>query len=288
MAEIVSNELLGPNVYKLRLRAPKIARKRRAGQFVIVRVYEGGERIPLTIADSDLEAGTITLIVQAVGRSTQMLCRLAVGQAVLDLAGPLGHPTHIEKVGRVVVIGGGIGTAVALPIAQAMKAAGNDVTAVIGGRSREFVILESEMARAADRVIVCTDDGSAGRKGLVTDVLRGLIEAGEKIDQVFAIGPLPMMDAVCAVTRGPAIRTYVSLNPIMIDGTGMCGGCRVSVGGQVKFACVDGPEFDGHQVDFAELRNRLAAFREMEGESRRQFEDECRMDAAARKLKDAP
>jgi len=286
MFELVSNQVIAPNVHQVRLRAPKIATKRRAGQFVIVRTGPGGERVPLTIADSDPVAGTITLVVQAVGRSTKMLCELQPGQYVRDVAGPLGQPTHIEYVGRVVVIGGGIGTAVALPIAKAMKAAGNQVTAVIGGRSREFVILEAEMAAVAERVLVCTDDGSYGRRGLVTDVLQDLLAAGEKIDLVVAIGPLPMMQAVCDLTRGPGIRTYVSLNPIMIDGTGMCGGCRVTVGGQVKFACVDGPEFDGHAVDFVELRSRLSAFREQEAESRRQYEESCRMDAAARKLKD--
>ena len=287
MFEIVSNEVIGPSVHKLQLLAPKIAAKRRAGQFVIVRVAEGGERIPLTIADSDPAAGTITLVVQAAGRSTRVLCDLPVGGSVRDVAGPLGQPTHIEKVGHVVVIGGGIGTAVALPIARAMAAAGNQVTAVIGGRSREFVILESEMSQTSERVLICTDDGSYGRRGLVTDVLSELLASGPPMDLVVAIGPLPMMQAVCEVTRKPGIRTYVSLNPIMIDGTGMCGGCRVSVGGKVRFACVDGPEFDGHAVDFAELRSRLSAFREMEGQSRREHEEACRLEAAAGKLKES-
>lgn len=286
MFEIVSNEPIGPSIHRIRVRAAKIARKRQAGQFVIVRAYDGGERIPLTIADSDADEGTITLIVQAVGRSTQLLCRLAVGDSVLDLAGPLGHPTHIETVGRVIVIGGGIGTAVAMPIARAMHAAGNEVWSVIGGRSRELVILEDEMAAATDRVIVCTDDGSHGRKGLVTDPLKELIAAGETIDLVVAIGPVPMMQAVCEVTRAPGIRTLVSLNPIMIDGTGMCGGCRVTVGGKTRFACVDGPEFDGHAVDFAELRNRLSGFRDLESEARRQYEHECRLESEADRLKD--
>jgi len=285
MFEIVSNERIGPLVYKLQVRAAKIARKRRAGQFVIVRVTEQGERVPLTIADSDSQAGTITLIVQAVGRSTTMLCQLQTGESIRDVVGPLGHPTHIENFGRVVIVGGGIGTAVALPIVGAMKAAGNDVSAIIGGRSRELIILEKETARVADRVIVCTDDGSYGRKGLVTEALGELIDQGERIDLVVAIGPVPMMQAVCELTRAPGIRTEVSLNPIMIDGTGMCGGCRVTVGGQRRFACVDGPEFDGHQVDFTELRNRLGAFRDMEAEARGQFEEFCRLDEQVRKLK---
>jgi len=286
MFEIVSNERIGPSIHKLRVRAPKIARKRQAGQFVIVRAHADGERIPLTIADSDPDEGSITLVVQAVGRSTTMLCRLGVGQAILDVAGPLGRPAHIERVGRVLVIGGGIGTAVAMPIAKAMKAAGNEVWATIGGRSSDHVILEDEVGRIADRIIICTDDGSQGRHGLVTDALKDLLDAGEPIDLVVAIGPLPMMQAVCDMTRSPGIATMVSLNPIMIDGTGMCGGCRVTVGGRTRFTCVDGPEFDGHQVDFTELRRRLGAFHEMEHEARRMYEDQCRLDAEIERTKD--
>lgn len=284
MFEIASNERIAPLVHKLQVRAAKIAGKRRAGQFVIVRVTEQCERVPLTIADSDPQAGTITLVVQAVGRSTTILCQLRAGESIRDVVGPLGRPTHIENFGRVVIVGGGIGTAVALPIVGAMKAAGNHVSAIIGGRSRELIILEKETARLADRVIVCTDDGSYGRSGLVTEALQELIDQGPQIDLVMAIGPLPMMQAVCELTRAPGIRTEVSLNPIMIDGTGMCGGCRVTVGGQRRFACVDGPEFDGHQVDFTELRNRLSAFRDMEAKARGQFEEFCRLDEQARKL----
>ena len=288
MFEIASNERIAPLVHMLRVRAAKIARKRRAGQFVIVRVTEQCERMPLTIADSDPEAGTITLVVQTVGRSTTILCQLQAGESILDVVGPLGRPTHIENFGRVVIIGGGIGTAVALPIAGAMKAAGNQVSAIIGGRTGELVILEKEIRRIADRVMVCTDDGSYGRSGLVTDALRELLEEGQRIDLVLAVGPVPMMEAVCRMTRGPGIRTVVSLNPIMIDGTGMCGGCRVTVGGQRRFACVDGPEFDGHQVDFVELRRRLSAFRGMESQARGQFEEFCRLDEQARKLEGRP
>ncbi len=276
MFEIVSNELIGPQIYRLRVRAAKIARKRRPGQFVIVRAAENAERVPLTIADSDPEAGTISLVIQAVGQATKQLVALRPGEGIRDVAGPLGHPTHIEKFGRVVVVGGGIGTAVAMPIAQALKAAGNEVVAIIGGRSREFVILEYELRQIADRLIICTDDGSYGRKGFVTDALTELL-ASEQFDLAVAIGPVPMMEAVCNVTRPPAIPTVVSLNPLMIDGTGMCGGCRVTVGGQTKFACVDGPEFDGHQVDFVGLRSRLGAFRDQEQEAHKQLDEKCRL-----------
>jgi ferredoxin--NADP+ reductase len=288
MFEVVANETIAPSVHLLRVRAAKVARKRQAGQFVIVRTGEGAERIPLTIADSDPAEGTITLVVQAVGRSTQALCRLRAGQGISDLAGPLGRPTHVEKFGRVLVIGGGIGTAVAMPIAKAMKEAANEVVAIIGGRSREFVILEDRLRRIADRVVVCTDDGSYGQKGFVTDALKALLEAGEKFDLVVAIGPLPMMEAVCRMTGERRLATVVSLNPIMIDGTGMCGGCRVTVGGQTKFTCVDGPEFDGLQVDFAELRKRLGAFKSMEQESRERYEAECRLEAAVKDTKGRP
>ncbi|MBN2583877.1 MAG: sulfide/dihydroorotate dehydrogenase-like FAD/NAD-binding protein [Planctomycetes bacterium] len=287
MYEIVSNEQIAPRVHRILVRVPKIALKRRAGQFVIVRVTEQCERVPLTIADSDPEQGTITLVVQAVGRSTIILCQLQPGESILDVVGPLGHPTHIERLGHVVVVGGGIGTAVAMPIAAAMKAAGNRVSAVIGGRTRELVILEDDLRRIAGDdgdVVVCTDDGSYGRKGLVTDALAEMIAEPGAVDLVVAIGPVPMMEAVCNLTRGPGVPTVVSLNPIMIDGTGMCGGCRVTVGGQTRFACVDGPEFDGHAVDFKELRNRLSAFRDMEAQAREHAEEYCRLDEQVRRM----
>lgn len=284
MFEIIRNELIGPRVYRLEIQAEKIARKRRAGQFVIVRPAENSERVPLTIADSDTQAGTITLIVQAVGRSTEKLVSLQPGENVRDVAGPLGEPTEIRDIARACVVGGGIGTAVAMPIAKAMKEAGIHVTAIIGARSKELLILENEMRQLADRLIVCTDDGSYGRKGFVTEMLGELIDAGEKFDEALAIGPVPMMEAVCNVTRRAGIHTMVSLNPIMIDGTGMCGGCRVTVGGKTRFACVEGPEFDGHQVDFKELRTRLSAFKHLESEARAQFSDDCRMMEAAKRL----
>jgi ferredoxin--NADP+ reductase len=284
MYEIVSNEQIAPRVHRILVLAPKIAAKRRAGQFVIVRTDDQCERVPLTIADSDADRGTITLIVQSVGRSTMLLCGLKPGESVLDVVGPLGHPTHIERLGHVVVVGGGIGTAVAMPIAVAMKDAGNRVSAIIGGRTRELVILEDDLRRIAAEVVVCTDDGSYGRQGLVTDALAEMIADPGAVDLVVAIGPVPMMQAVCELTRGPGVRTVVSLNPIMIDGTGMCGGCRVTVGGQTKFACVDGPEFDGHAVDFQELRNRLSAFRDMEAQAQREAEEHCRLDEQVRRM----
>jgi ferredoxin--NADP+ reductase len=267
MAEVKSKALIAPQVFLMRLDAPRVARKRKAGQFVILRVTETGERFPLTIVDSDEQAGTLTIIFQVVGKSTRDLAALEVGDDVLDLVGPLGRPTHIERFGRVVCIGGGVGIAPVYPIACAMKAAGNEVAGIISARSAELLILEDEMAAVCDEVKVATDDGTKGFKGFPTGVLREMIDAGETIDLVVAVGPVPLMKAVCDVTRPRAIRTMVSLNPIMVDGTGMCGGCRVSVGGETKFVCVDGPEFDGHAVDFDELTQRLRTYHDMERES---------------------
>jgi ferredoxin--NADP+ reductase len=256
---------LAPEVRWLIVDAPRVARRHKAGHFVIVRVWENGERIPLTIADSDAEQGTITLVVQVVGATTERLCALEAGQALLDVVGPLGKPTEIGKLGHVVLIGGGVGTAVILPQAEAAKLDGNQVSAVVGGRSKPYVILEEQLAAFCDAVHPCTDDGSYGYHGFVTGKLKELIEdEANPIDAVFAAGPVPMMKAVANTTRGTDIPTVVSLNPIMVDGTGMCGGCRVSIGGNVQFACVDGPEFDAHQVDFDELTDRLSAYREQE------------------------
>ena len=243
---------------------PKLARKARPGQFVIVRASEDGERIPLTIADADPEAGSIALIFQVVGKSTTLLSRMEPGDEILDVVGPLGVPTEIERFGRVLCIGGGIGAAPLYPVAKALKAAGNAVTSILGGRSKNLVILENEFRAISDAVVVTTDDGTYGRKGFVTDALNDLLAAGDRFDRAWAIGPVPMMKAVCDVTRAANIPTVVSLNPIMVDGTGMCGGCRVIVGGKVKFACVDGPEFDGHAVDFDTLARRLTTYRERE------------------------
>jgi ferredoxin--NADP+ reductase len=271
--EVLEKRQLGPDVFRMELVYPKLARKARPGQFVIVRASEDGERIPLTIADADPEAGSITLIFQVVGKSTTLLARMEPGDEILDVVGPLGIPTEIKRFGRVVCIGGGIGAAPLYPIAKALKAAGNAVTAILGGRSKNLVILENEFRAISDAVVVTTDDGTYGRKGFVTDALNDLLATGERFDRAWAIGPVPMMKAVCDVTRGAGIPTVVSLNPIMVDGTGMCGGCRVIVGGKVKFACVDGPEFDGHAVDFDTLAKRLTTYRDRE----RRDHDACRI-----------
>ena len=262
MHPIVARTQLSPNVTRLVVEAARIAEIRRPGQFVIVRRGPGAERIPLTIADVDKAAGTITLVIQAIGKSTHELTSLQVGDAITDIAGPLGNPTELLTSGHAVCVGGGVGTAVVYPIAQALAANGVKVTSVIGGRSKEWVICEAEL-RAAGDVIVCTDDGSYGRAGFVTEALKELCEAGG-IDEVFAVGPVPMMRACSELTRPFGIKTTVSLNSIMIDGTGMCGGCRVSIDGKSQYACCDGPEFDGHKVDFRQLADRLTTYREFE------------------------
>jgi ferredoxin/flavodoxin---NADP+ reductase len=262
MHTIVNREQLSPNVTRLVVRAPRLAEIRQPGQFVIVRRGEGDERIPLTIADADPAAGTITLVIQAVGKSTRDLVALEPGGAIADIAGPLGQPTELIESGRALCVGGGVGTAVIHPIAQGLSRRGVAVTSIIGGRSKEWVIFERELGRLGD-VVVCTDDGSYGRHGFVTDAAKDALAAGG-IDIVYAVGPVPMMRAVVNLTKPLGVRTIVSLNPVMVDGTGMCGGCRVGVGGQTLFACVDGPEFDGHQVDFDLLMDRLSTYREFE------------------------
>ncbi len=263
MFKIVSNEVLAPSVHRLVVEAPRVAAARLPGQFVMVRVAEGGERIPLTIADADSQAGTVTLIVQALGVGTKQIVEIPVGGAIRDLAGPLGKATEIEKWGKVVCVGGGVGTAVLFPLAKALADAGNDVTTIIGGRSEPFVILRDELAEFCTEVLVTTEDGSLGTKGFVTAELGEIIaDESRRPDAVFAVGPLPMMAAVAEQTREVGIKTIVSLNPIMVDGTGMCGGCRVTVAGETRFACVDGPEFDGHDVDFKELAGRITAYQE--------------------------
>jgi ferredoxin/flavodoxin---NADP+ reductase len=273
MFKILETRQLSPDVKLFKIEAPRIARKRQAGQFVILRVHEHGERIPLTIADSDAAAGHITIVVQGIGKTTKLLNSLEAGDAIADVVGPLGAPSEIERFGNVAVVGGGVGAAIAYPTAVALKNAGNRVISILGGRTRELVILEDEIRDASDEVRVVTDDGSYGEKGLVTDALRAVIDSGTKLDYVLAIGPIPMMRAVAELTRPHGIRTVVSLNSIMVDGTGMCGGCRVTVGGQSRFACVDGPEFDAHQVDFAVLAQRNSMYREAEGRSLKQFLD---------------
>ncbi len=258
---------LAPNVRKLVVQAPHVTRNCGPGQFVIVRPSPEGERIPLTIGDADKHAGTITLFIQAIGKSTTELCALETGSSLCDVAGPMGKKTDIHNVGHAVIVGGGVGTAVIYPQAKALKAQGNSLSAIIGGRSKPYVILEAELGSVCDAVYPCTDDGSYGFHGFVTQRLAKLIEesaASHPVKEVITAGPVPMMKAVAELTRPLGIHTVASLNPIMVDGTGMCGGCRVHVGGQMKFACVDGPEFDAHQVDFRELADRLTAYREYE------------------------
>jgi len=264
MFKIVKREeMSGGNVILNEIEAPKIAAKAKPGQFVILKANEDGERIPLTMADTDRQKGTITVIYMVVGKSTALFKTLQVGDGYQDVIGPLGKPTHIEKVGTVVCVGGGTGIAVLHPITRAMKEAGNHVISIIGARSKDLLILEEQMKAASHELRVCTDDGSYGHHGFVTDVLKEIIEAGE-VKQVVAIGPVPMMKFVSLITKQYDVPTLVSLNPIMVDGTGMCGGCRVTIGGKTKFACVDGPEFDGHQVDYDELMTRLQAYLEDE------------------------
>jgi len=275
MYRIVAKDILAPTISRYVIEAPFIARKRKAGNFVMIRLDSSGERIPLTIADSDPQRGTITLIVQAIGKTTKHLNTKQAGDTILDVVGPLGNPTPIENHGRVACVGGGVGTAELYPIAIALKGAGNIVSTIIGGRSRELVILEPEMRRCSDEVYITTDDGSYGRKGLVTDQLKDLLDTEPGINAVYAIGPLPMMKAVAQLTRLYGVTTFVSLNTIMVDGTGMCGGCRVSVNGEMKFACVDGPEFNGHEVDFDELMMRNRTYVDMEKTSDERFA--CRM-----------
>lgn len=274
MFRITHAALIAPGIKRFVIEAPRIARRQKPGQFVILRLHDQGERIPITIESSDRVRGTINIVVQAVGKTTYLLHSLNTGDSILDVVGPLGKPSEIANFGTVVVIGGGVGTAMAYPSAAALKRAGNRVMAIIGARSKELVILENEMREVSDALMVTTDDGSYSEKGFVTDKLRQLIDRSTRIDLVLAIGPIPMMKAVADVTRAVKIRTIVSLNPIMIDGTGMCGGCRVLVDGKSQFACVDGPEFEAHRVNFDVLVQRNAMYREAERRSLEEFERE--------------
>ena len=264
MFKILEKRRLNDAMTLMKLDAPHIARKAKPGQFVILRVDEHGERIPLTVNDTNAEEGSVTIIFQIVGQTTRLLDSYQEGESIQDLVGPLGMPTHLEGIKRAAIIGGGAGCAIAYPQAKALFNMGAHVDMIAGFRNKDIIILEDEMRAVSSRLFITTDDGSNGHKGFVTDVLKSLLEKGEKYDAVIAIGPLPMMKAVCAVTDSPRIKTIVSMNPIMIDGTGMCGGCRVVVGGEVKFACVDGPDFDGHLVDFDSARQRLAMYKEEE------------------------
>lgn len=277
MNRILSKEQLSKDVFRLRVEAPLIAEERQPGQFVILQLNNDvGERIPLTIADADPVEGSITLIFQVVGKTTKELAALRKGEIIENLLGPLGRPTHIEKFGTVIAVGGGIGVAPLYPIVQAMKRAGNRLIVIMGARNSELLILENEMRLLADELVICTDDGSAGRKGLVTEPLKEFCSQDPKPDLAVAIGPPIMMKFCSATTKPFGVPTVVSLNTIMVDGTGMCGGCRVTVGNDVKFVCVDGPEFDGHLVDFDNMMNRLRSYKEQEAASTVRS---CRLDA---------
>ncbi|MDY6269159.1 MAG: sulfide/dihydroorotate dehydrogenase-like FAD/NAD-binding protein [Selenomonadaceae bacterium] len=269
MFKILKKEELSPNVYAMEIDAPRVAKKAEPGQFIVLRVDEKGERIPLTIANFDRETGRILIVFQVIGASTMALAALNEGDDILDFVGPLGRPSEIAKLdGTMVVVGGGIGVAPTFPIARAMKEAGNKVIAIMGAKTKDILIMEDEMKEVTDEIVVTTDDGSRGIKGFVTNAVQALVDRGEKIAQITAIGPVIMMKSVADATRDLGIKTVVSLNPIMVDGTGMCGGCRVTVGDETKFACVDGPEFDGHLVDFKGLMSRQRMYRDLEAEEK--------------------
>lgn len=274
MFRIVAKEVLNPTVTRMDIEAPLIAKKAEPGQFIILRVDDEGERIPLTIADFDREAGTVTIIFQIVGATTERLNHKEVGDMIQDFVGPLGKESEVEGLKKVAVVGGGVGCAIAYPVAKKLHQLGAEVHSIVGFRNQDLVILEKEFAAVSDKLCIRTDDGSYGQKGLVTDALKELIESGERYDEVIAIGPLVMMKFVCKLTKEYGIKTVVSMNPIMIDGTGMCGGCRLTVGGKTKFACVDGPDFDGHEVDFDEAMARAAMYRSFE---RQAHEDTCNL-----------
>ena len=282
MFKIVRKKELNEAVTLMDIEAPFIAKKAKAGQFIIFRIDEMGERVPLTIAGYDREKGTVTIIFQKVGFATKALGSLNEGDYIRDFVGPLGKPTHTEGVKKVCVVGGGVGCAIALPSAAAFKEAGAEVDVIVGFRNKDIVILEEEFKAVSDNMYLMTDDGSYGEQGFVTVKLQQLLEAGNNYDAVLAIGPIPMMKFVCKTTEPFGVKTMVSLNPIMVDGTGMCGGCRVTVGGEVKFACVDGPEFDGHKVDFAELMSRNSTYRTREAEVTEKHA--CRMEAMGKAL----
>ena len=274
MYKIVEARSVGLNIKQFVIEAPRIARKQQPGQFVILRLHENGERIPLTIKASDPEAGTVTIVAQSIGKTTSLLNCLETGDYILDIVGPLGHPSEIENFGTVAILAGSVGTAMALPTANALKQAGNHVVFIEGARNTEMVVFEDEVRQASNETYIMTDDGSYGEKGLVTKKLNDLLADGRKIDFVLAVGPVPMMRAVAQVTMPLGIKTMVSLNSIMVDGTGMCGGCRVLLGNTSKFACVDGPEFDASMVNFEVLMQRNAMYRDKECESLKRFQEQ--------------
>lgn len=282
MYKILEKKALNPTVTKMIVDAPLVARKAQPGQFIIFRATEDGERIPLTIADYDREKGTVTIIFQIVGAGTMELNALNEGDCIADFVGPLGTPSHLDGLKKVAVVGGGVGCAIAYPTAKKLHELGAEVHSIVGFRSKDLVILEEEFEAVSNRVVKMSDDGSWGEKGLVTNALEALINAGNQYDEVIAIGPLVMMKFVCQLTKKYGIKTTVSMNPIMIDGTGMCGGCRVKVGGQMKFACVDGPDFDGHEVDFDELMHRNSFYKEREAADREDPAHICRLTGGKR------
>ncbi len=271
MIKVFDNIQIGPMVWKMRVEIPRLVKKAKAGQFVIIRVNEAGERVPMSIAGLDRANGLLTIIYQVVGKTSALMTTIPAGGQISDVVGPLGIPSHVENWGTACLVGGGIGIAPIYPIAQAYKEAGNRVVTIIGARSKEFLFYEAEHAAVADQLHICTDDGSYGHHGFVSDVLKRILDEGQKIGMIMAIGPVPMMRVLANLTRTYEVPTWVSLNPLMIDGTGMCGGCRVQIGNETKFACVDGPDFDGHKVDFDILTKRLGAYKEQERAAMKRF-----------------
>lgn len=287
MPKVVDNQQIGPQTWKMNLETPKLVGKAKAGQFVILRVDSNGERVPMSIAGLDKDKGLLTIVYQVVGKTSAQMTTVPAGGEFSDCVGPLGEPSHVDNWGTACLIGGGIGIAPIYPIAQAYKEAGNKVITIIGARSKEILFYENEHKSVADDLYICTDDGSYGQKGFVSDVLKKLLDDGEKIRMVMAIGPVPMMKVVSNLTKGYDVPTWVSLNPLMVDGTGMCGGCRVSIGNETKFACVDGPDFDGHKVDFDLLTSRLGAYKVQERKAMHQFLENpgCKLSKSVKEFK---
>jgi ferredoxin--NADP+ reductase len=286
LPEVLENVKIGPLNWKMTVRAPKLVDKARAGQFVIIRVNEQGERVPMSIAGLDKDSGLLTIIYQVVGKTSALMTTVEAGGQIIDCVGPLGLPTHVDKWGTAILVGGGIGIAPIYPIAHAWKEAGNKLYTIIGARSKDVLFYEEEHKALADKLYVCTDDGSYGHHGFVTDPLKEILDRGEEIGMIMAIGPVPMMKFLSNLTRPYEVPTWVSLNPLMVDGTGMCGGCRVALGDTTKFACVDGPDFDGHKVDFDLLTRRLGAYKEQEKKSFHRFVEspDCRLHDSIKKL----